>query len=410
MKLLKRLQEERGQAIIMFVGIFTIVMIIGLIVVDFGLWFSERRGSQTDADLPALAGAAELMVLDAGPTEAAAAVDWAERFLQENDQSGNLSLAQPVLVDDSCFSDHPDDRPGIPDSVTVDVRHDSRAFFATFFDLAAPDIGAHAKACAGSLRSTTGLRPWTISMYHSECFEWLDDGDGVKDYPDDEFLPWYGEDCVIRLESPSSQVGSIRLGPDPGDDCNEPSAGGADKYKENIIEGSPAWCEIDQMIDTEPGLKVGPTYDALEQLLAGEGECDDVYCADVPGGDCNDMDEFAESFTPPDIAPTHDEVYESNACTTPRAVDIVIIDEFTDPVGMSTVPIRGFAAFFILQCEVVDPVTGEVLEDGVYPACDVPPGHRANSQIRGRFMQVLKLKGTGGPMDTFGTKAIFLVE
>ncbi len=52
--------------------------------------------------------------------------------------------------------------------------------------------------------------------------------------------------------------------------------------------------------------------------------------------------------------------------------------------------------------------TGEVL--AVYPGCDVPPGDRSNSQIRGRFMQVLKLEGSGGPMDTFGTKTIFLVE
>jgi Flp pilus assembly protein TadG len=400
--------EERGQSIVMFMVIFTVITMVGAVAVDVGLWLSERRGAQTDADLPALAGAAELMILDAGSAEADSARAFAEDFLVRNDESGNASLSEPVLVDDSCFSSDPRDRPGVPDSVTVRVRHETTVLFGRFFGLAVPDIGAHAKACAGSLRSTTGLRPWTLSMYHSECFEWNDDGDGVKDYPEDEFLPWYGEDCVIRLESPSSQVGSIRLGPDPGDECNEPSAGGAEKYKENIVEGSDAWCEIDDLIDTEPGLKVGPTYQALVDLLASEGECDSEYCADVSGGMCNGMDEFAESFTPADIAPTHDDVYQPNACTTPRAVDIVIIDEFTDPTGMSTVPIQGFAAFFILQCEVIDPGTGEVL--AVYPGCDVPPGDRSNSQIRGRFMQVLKLEGSGGPMDTFGTKTIFLVE
>jgi hypothetical protein len=400
----KRLADERGQAIIMFVGVFTLILVIGVIVVDFGLWFSERRGAQTDADLPALAGAAELMVLDAGPAEEAAAIDFAERFLEENDESGNASLAQPVLVDDSCFSDHPDDNPGVPDSVTVDVGHDSRSLFGTVFELAAPDIGAHAKACAGSLRSTPGLRPWIISLYNSECFEWIDDGDGIKESGDDTFLPWYGEDCVIRLESPSSQVGSIRLGDDLGDACNEPG-GGASKYKENIVEGADAWCEIGEMIDTEPGLNVGPTLAALEELLAGEGECDADYCTVA----CNGIDEFAESFTPPDIAPTHEDVYQANACTTPRAVDIVIVDEF-DGHGMDTRPIRGFASFFILACEVVDPDTGEVVEGGVYPKCDVPPGDQANTQIRGRFMQVRKLKGMGGPMDPFGTKITMLVE
>src|SRR3972149_2854324 len=47
---MRRLREERGQAIILFVGIFTVIMVISAIVVDFGLWFSERRGAQKDAD------------------------------------------------------------------------------------------------------------------------------------------------------------------------------------------------------------------------------------------------------------------------------------------------------------------------------------------------------------------------
>ena len=45
----------------MFVGLFTIIALAAAITVDFGLWLSERRGAQTDADLVTLAGAYELL-------------------------------------------------------------------------------------------------------------------------------------------------------------------------------------------------------------------------------------------------------------------------------------------------------------------------------------------------------------
>ena len=59
-RIISKLQEQRGQVIIMFVGLFTAIAVIGVITVDFGLWFSERRGAQTDVDMAALAGVQEL--------------------------------------------------------------------------------------------------------------------------------------------------------------------------------------------------------------------------------------------------------------------------------------------------------------------------------------------------------------
>lgn len=53
-------QSERGQAIILFVGIFTVILVMAAIVVDFGLWFAERRSAQRGADLAAAAGAQDL--------------------------------------------------------------------------------------------------------------------------------------------------------------------------------------------------------------------------------------------------------------------------------------------------------------------------------------------------------------
>jgi len=52
---------ERGQAIILFVGVVTVIFVMAAITIDFGIWFSERRGAQKDADAASLAGAQELL-------------------------------------------------------------------------------------------------------------------------------------------------------------------------------------------------------------------------------------------------------------------------------------------------------------------------------------------------------------
>jgi len=419
-----------------------VVFVLLTVVVDTGLLLGKRRTIQKDVDAAALAGAQDLALnLQPKPNEELIwksnsetdAFKWLTRnaFGTENDTVscpassalGDDATEDNVCVDTSCFSDSPDDT-ALLDSVTVDAQHPSGTLIARIFGSDIVGVGAHAKACVGSLKGMTGLRPWTISMYNSECFEWVDDGDGVKEADDDLFLPWYGKDCVIRLESPSSQVGSVRLGDAVGDECNEPG-GGAKKYERNIIDGSKAWCEVGDWIKPEPGLDVGPTVSSLGCLLEGgpackpgfsspgEGECDAMFCGDL--GPCNGRDEFSESFSPSKQAPTHDDVFKSNACWTPRAVDIVMIDQFNGPGGSAPVQIYGFTSFFILQCEkidptTIDPATGKPVVLQVYPTCDVPGGAAANMQIRGRFMQVLKLEGMGGSLDPFGTRIVYLTE
>lgn len=70
-------RSERGQAVILFVGFFTVVLLIAAIVVDFGLWLAERRAVQQVADLSALAGSQDLLVDDdAAITNA---LEWAAR-------------------------------------------------------------------------------------------------------------------------------------------------------------------------------------------------------------------------------------------------------------------------------------------------------------------------------------------
>ena len=388
-------RDERGAAVIWF-AVFVLISIMGgAIVIDYGDVVVERRDHQKSADSIVLAGIQEL------PEDSLLA----DQFAREWGLRNGISASDIVNlnVDNSCWSEHPADDPAKIDSVSVDVSRPARLFLLSELGFSF-DVGAHAKACVGSLRETEGLRPWSISILNSPCFQHTG-GDTDDPY---NYEPLYGEECTIRLESPSSQVGSIRLGDEEGDECNE-SGGGASKYKENIIEGSGATCEIGQIIDTEPGLQVGPTFDALLTLLISEGACDDAW------GNSNGYDELLESFSISDPTPGPDTVFTPRDCgwdedpgtpDTPRFVSLVLIDEFDDPTGFDSEPIIAFAGFFIDRCEVIE-------GDGTftsYPQCDVPPGDRSNVQIVGTFIQHLKLGGAGGPLDPFGTRIYALVE
>src|SRR3989442_5929289 len=52
--------RQRGQVLILLVMGATVIFVIGAIVVDIGLWVSERRNAQAAADLASLAAATQL--------------------------------------------------------------------------------------------------------------------------------------------------------------------------------------------------------------------------------------------------------------------------------------------------------------------------------------------------------------
>ena len=398
-RIVRRLRGQRGQTLIFFAGMFTVIAIVGAIVVDFGIWFSERRGAQTDSDLISLAGAYELLTNGSAYAEVDVATQQSA-VANGIDPVGDLqNLAVRSLEFPDGYETDPDychtatDTGGRLNAVVLDVTHDSRALFADIFGVGSPDIGAHACARAGSLRSTSGLLPWSVPRFTSECFEWNGE----------TFVPQFGQECIFRIDN-SSQVGAIRLGPDEGDDCSGPGSGGANVYRENIREGSPAVCEIGEMIDTEPGLEPNPTKMALADLLANEGECDALNSVSLNQASPDGLDDFVESFVPAsDLILGPEATFVAAGCETPRTISIVIVDEF-DGTGFDSVPIVGFASFFLEACETLDH-DGNVIS--VHRDC-VFSG--VNFQIRGFFMSTLTLIGDIGAFDEFGTNVIRLAE
>ena len=371
---------ERGQAIWWMLLIVPLFAVGAAIVIDSSIWYGHRRAYQNTADAAALAGAQELIDrTDSGSAMSARASAKTDEWRALNEHPPvDFESGFPEVVND-CWG--PTSYDGKPDGVKVAVSKDAPLLFMkTVAQGLGIEIGGYAKACVGSLAGISGLRPWALPELGSPCF--------------DNGIPQFGMDCIIRADT-TPNTGSIGLGTDVGDECGGGS--GSSDYRENIIEGSDAWCDIGDWIDVEPGIAAGPTRQGLGTLLADQGECDWRF------GDRDGTDEFGEAFTPADAEPSPDVVYTPNDCVTPRVVDIVIVDSIPQQGRSEPRQIQGFATFFIEQCEGLS-------SGRIYPDCDMRGGDRSNFQIVGKFMRVFQTRGTGGPLDPFGTRVVSLTE
>jgi hypothetical protein len=356
------LGRQRGQALILFVGVFTIIAIAGAAAVDFGLWLSERRGAQTDSDLPALAGAWELLDQSATATDASDAVD---EWLLDNEESGNTA-PENVVVDNSCF--------GIwdLDAVAVDVSHESRSLFASIVGLDAPDIGAHAKACAGSAEGpgTAPTLPFETDLT-SSCFS--------------SGQPNIGGNCIIEFgaQGPGSQRGYVDV--TAGEYCsNGQGGGGSGAVIDSVVFGAQGTCIINQGSPPacDPNSSSGEWYDCIAsqpgnsqaillgvrcRITGGTGSgqgCPQTQpeplCDLLTGSNGDGIDDFSEStiliFDGPGVA---QDIYEPRDCNlaldgvqpSPRVGAIFVLP--SNPTGNNNRPdpIIGFAGFYLQGCK-----------------------------------------------------------
>jgi hypothetical protein len=371
-RIISRLQEQRGQVLLMFIGIFTVIAVVGLVVVDFGLWFSERRGAQTDADMSALAGA-QAYVADLTDTAGAFddAVEWAVKngvdpakidpSNTSNCSAGNSCVDVGI---GNCYGNGTDT--AMP-WVESDIRHNTRTLFGRFFELAVPDIGATARACVGSPRTAIDLSPFGVQTGFvtdpscpdygqplSNCLE-PDPAD-----PTNKTRPVYGAVCILKTgaqnpgcQNTGGQRGQLTLG---DLDCEQTSS---NTLRHDFHYGAKAACSVDQEVNTGTGNLVG-LLRGLQDRLSEEGLCDQLS---PTGGD--GYDDFDEVFSlvgaDPPIVPSAENVFSLNECSitnecsdghthtyTPRVLDLVLIDQLEQ--GEQTATITGFAGFYVIGC------------------------------------------------------------
>src|SRR5881409_1482256 len=95
--------RQRGQVLILFVMGATVIFVIGAIVVDIGLWVSERRSAQAAADLAALAAATQLRdPSDPNAAAIAKGLDFAKRNGYDPDTNSDIQVrVNPDLSSDT---------------------------------------------------------------------------------------------------------------------------------------------------------------------------------------------------------------------------------------------------------------------------------------------------------------------
>lgn len=359
---------ERGQMLIVFAMIIVPVSLaVGVVAVDASMWQSERRGAQKDSDLSALAGAYQLVVEQNKTNAENASVDYANA----NDEAGNadapvpgtdMTSANTVVVNDACF-------PGntwLPlNSVTVNLDHQSGTLFANAFgfDLA-PDIGGHARACAGSLTNPLGLRPFILDIKTSPCFT---GGAGNR-------VPNFGSSCAMDFGAQGSEGGANRGIADievPDGACSNKNASGD---IEDMIEfgASNVRCGT-QTGSSCPNLPGYPNntwgicvngqtgnpqkvLDGIKKMLSHEGACDAAYTASPDQAGIDDFSEALELIAGPGGSNPNN-IYAPRPCntagdTSPRLITIFAVDEWLG--ANKEMPIRYFVNVYVTGCQPKD--------------------------------------------------------
>lgn len=421
-----RLARERGQMVLIFaLIIIPVTMLVGAVAVDASVWQSERRGSQKDADLAALAGAYELIA----PTQSQAAAQAAAvSNAATNDEAGNASLIAPPAVDNSCF------HTPVLDSVTVNVRHASRSFFAGALQTltggavsAAPDVGAHARACMGSPAEGRGILPLGVQVtgFNSDCFQ----PDPAN--PGGSEVPVFGQYCQLAFagaDLASGEGGFLKLYNDGLSTCSQPNTGGGNTLNNEISSGganTTCWVAppgttsadcagpppatwpfpyVNYCVWPKTQTFNNPTQQAFKDLIAGEGACDAAsvgqpwHTANSPSA-IDDWLEVVEATNgDPNPAPGTT-TFARRACTSPRLVTLLIIKQF-DASGNQPNPILAFASFYIDGCKY----------NGVLsPKCIPPGGSIGQASLYGFFMNILDI-GTIGAPNQYGQRTIALSE
>jgi len=386
----RKSEAERGQVLILFVALFTVLLLFAAFSIDQGLWLNHRRIAQKDADAAARAGAAAYLksisdgeispsiatyaTAQAGALKVSAAngagttVGTAPVFAPGCDASTVTTCARascPLTVGTPIA--------GAP-SVEIAVPRPAPGLFVRALGGGdANDIGAKSTACVGSVKTIQitdhGGLPLAIYTDDSSCF----------DTSVSPSVPRIGSQCVLKNAAQGNQSRGYFL-PPPDADCWD---NGTPPGTDVITGGVNFTCQL----NTSSGANCPPSpgetrTDCINSFngTVGQNVPDDFVArltrttdnncptgATDPGSDAfSDIFSYADGRpgpvkgppglnSPPNVnvftsaVDPFGTVYVHNACSTPRTALIII----SDPSEQ----VLGFAAVYIVGC--FDETVGE---------------------------------------------------
>ena len=319
----KKVIKENGQVAVIVA--ITIIALVGMLtyVIDVGSMYETRRNAQTAADSAALAGVQEL------PENPVRAKAKAIEYAQEH---GNvtLPLEEPYIVISD--NDH---------KIEVNPYDDTTPlFFSGIFGLTQKTISAKAIAKVFSPRSLSNLVPWIIK----------------------ESSLSYGDEVILKSNCQQTPGNFQAMDYNGG-------GGGANEYKDNIINGYDGEIFLNKKYPIEAGNMAGPTGDGVETRL---------------GSDICTLEDVTDVLEDGTLLVTNP------SC--PRIVLVPITDDFpANPP--ETLQITGFAIFFINEI-IVEKVNG-----------------KDQAQVTGQFIQHAIITSSGEVQEyDGGIKVIRLID
>ncbi len=317
-RILNYVRGQRGQVLVMGVGVLIMSLGAIMISVDVGWWLRDKRDAQNDADAIALAAVQEI----GAPANRFLAVDaglaWAD-FNGIDVDAGELGTPDCLdgeLVSNFCFIDQNSD--GTDDMVRVKVSRPSNSFIANALGVGTPTLTPSA-AAATVYVSGACVMPWGI----------VGDGDIGSLYGLDETSLYVFQDAEQLKKSTGSSSGNYGAmniyGP------------GADTYKDairGICEPENTACTNDPIVYVDETLigcksKTGKLGGITANTL------DDRFVAAPSPGAC-DAATYLQAL---------DRVEDPNCLE--RLVPIAIIDAFP-PAGTSAdVDVYGIINFYL---------------------------------------------------------------
>ncbi len=159
------IRGQRGQVLVMGVGLMIMSLGAIMISVDVGWWLRDKRDAQNDTDAIALAAVQEIGDPANRPLAVAAGLDWADFNGVDASELGTPDCGldgEDAVLDGTfkfCFIDQNSD--GTDDMVRVKVSRPSSSFIAAAFGVSSPTLNPSA-AAATVYVSGACVMPWGL--------------------------------------------------------------------------------------------------------------------------------------------------------------------------------------------------------------------------------------------------------
>jgi len=329
-KLIDSCRGQRGQVLVMGVGVLIMSLGVIMISVDVAWWLRDKRDAQNDVDAIALAAVQEIGDPLDRDLAVAAGLDWADQNGVEGSLVVDPDCADGVLYQHFCFIDRPPSD-GLDDMVRAKVSRPSNSFIAAAVGVDSPTLNP--SAAAAKIRAFGAcIMPWAIDAH-----------------PDFEDPEAYGDVWGVLGDPPDAQqLFVFQLSPGSGFAGDDSASGnfgalgvyGANDaaYTDTIINecgshGQSA-CESDSQV-VIPGetldcdIQTGNLGKTTEKALR------------------NRADRFGEvpQYTDCDAISYSDAVIKANSCQG-RLVVLAIIKDFPAQ-GSDVIDIYGITNFYI---------------------------------------------------------------